>query len=135
MAITIVALMANVRVYGSAKPGSTGDGSPLIAGLLVGIVLMIAWILLARMTHKDVGLASWGVGGRSVTAGASVLAVDAATAMIAISAHRRTCRAAKTRTAVCGGRAQRRGLHGAPGPFAGAASAPLALTRRVMLWT
>jgi len=34
-----------------------------MAGLLVGIVLMIAWIVLARMTGKDVGLASWGVGG------------------------------------------------------------------------
>jgi hypothetical protein len=51
--------MANVRVYGSgAKPGS-----PLLAGLIAGFVLMIAWIVLARMTHNDVGLASWGVGG------------------------------------------------------------------------
>jgi len=56
--------MANVRVYGSggAKPRS-GEGSPLIAGILAGVVLIVAWILLARMTHKDVGLASWGVGG------------------------------------------------------------------------
>jgi len=35
----------------------------VLPGLLVGIVLIIAWILLARMTHKDVGLASWGIGG------------------------------------------------------------------------
>lgn len=58
--------MANVRVYGGGGAKSraaSGEGSPLLAGLLVGIVLMIAWILLARMTGKDVGLASWGVGG------------------------------------------------------------------------
>jgi hypothetical protein len=58
--------MANVRVYGGGgakAPSSSGEGSPLLAGLLVGIVLMIAWILLARMTGKDVGLAAWGVGG------------------------------------------------------------------------
>jgi hypothetical protein len=58
--------MTNVRVYGGggakARSGSR-EGSPLLAGLLVGIVLMIVWILLARMTLKDVGLASWGVGG------------------------------------------------------------------------
>jgi preprotein translocase subunit SecG len=58
--------MANVRVYGGggAKPrGTSGEGSPLMAGLLVGAVLIVAWVLLARMTEKDVGLASWGVGG------------------------------------------------------------------------
>ena len=57
--------MTNIRVYGGggakARSGSR-EGSPLLAGLLVGIVLMIAWIALARMTLKDVGLASWGVG-------------------------------------------------------------------------
>jgi len=26
-------------------------------------VLIIVWVLLARMTHNDVGLAAWGVGG------------------------------------------------------------------------
>jgi len=58
--------MANVRVYGgSAKSsgGGSNEGSPLLAGLLVGIGLIIAWILLARMVHKDVGLVAWGVGG------------------------------------------------------------------------
>ena len=57
--------MANVRVYGgggSRSRGPSGEGSPVLAGLLVGIVLMIVWIALARMTLKDVGLASWGVG-------------------------------------------------------------------------
>jgi hypothetical protein len=57
--------MANVRVYGGggAKARQSGEGSPLIAGLLAGIVLIVAWIVLARMTGKDVGLAAWGVGG------------------------------------------------------------------------
>jgi hypothetical protein len=34
-----------------------------LAGILVGTVLIVAWVLLARVTHNDVGLASWGVGG------------------------------------------------------------------------
>lgn len=57
--------MANVRVYGGggAKAGASREGSPLLAGVLVGIVLMVAWIVVARMTGNDVGLASWGVGG------------------------------------------------------------------------
>lgn len=57
--------MANVRVYGGGgKSRSTsGEGSPLLAGILTGAVLIVAWILLARMTGKDLGLASWGVGG------------------------------------------------------------------------
>jgi len=55
--------MGNVRVYGGGGAKSRSrEGSPLLAGLLVGIVLMVAWIVLARMTLKDVGLASWGVG-------------------------------------------------------------------------
>lgn len=56
--------MGTVRVYGGGGSAKrSGEGSPLISGLLVGIVLMVVWILLARMTLKDVGLASWGVGG------------------------------------------------------------------------
>lgn len=54
--------MGNIRVYGGGTKPRSGEGSPLMAGLLVGIVLMIAWIVLARMTLRDVGLASWGVG-------------------------------------------------------------------------
>ena len=55
--------MGNVRVYGGGGVKVRGgEGSPLMAGLLVGLVLMVAWIALARMTLKDVGLASWGVG-------------------------------------------------------------------------
>ena len=58
--------MANVRVYGggAAKaPSSSREGSPLLAGILAGVALIIAWVTLARVTHNDVGLASWGVGG------------------------------------------------------------------------
>ena len=58
--------MANVRVYGggTAKAASAPkEGSPLMAGILTGIALIIAWVALARITYNDVGLASWGVGG------------------------------------------------------------------------
>ena len=58
--------MANVRVYGggAAKtPSASKEGSPLLAGILTGVALLIAWVAVARITHNDVGLASWGVGG------------------------------------------------------------------------
>ena len=58
--------MANVRVYGggTVKAASAPkEGSPLMAGILTGIALIIVWVALARITHNDVGLASWGVGG------------------------------------------------------------------------
>ena len=57
--------MANVRVYGGGAKSSSGpkEGSPLLAGLLVGIGLIVAWTLFAAMVHKDVGLVAWGVGG------------------------------------------------------------------------
>lgn len=62
-AFTIVWPMTNVRVYGGKSRSTSSEGSPLLAGVLVGVVLIVAWILLARVTGKDVGLASWGVGG------------------------------------------------------------------------
>jgi len=58
--------MANVRVYGGGTATAASapkEGSPLMAGILTGIALIIAWVALARITHNDVGLASWGVGG------------------------------------------------------------------------
>src|SRR5213083_1712130 len=58
--------MANVRVYGggAAKaPSASKEGSPLLAGILTGVALLIAWVAVARITHNDVGLAAWGVGG------------------------------------------------------------------------
>src|SRR5437879_5105986 len=66
MAFAIVGPMANVRVYGggAAKaPSGSKEGSPVLAGILTGIALIIAWVAVARITHNDVGLASWGVGG------------------------------------------------------------------------
>jgi len=55
--------MTTVRVYGGKPKSPPGEGSPLLAGVLAGGVLIIVWVLLARMTHNDVGLAAWGVGG------------------------------------------------------------------------
>jgi hypothetical protein len=64
--------MANVRVYGGGGGGGGGgaksrstssEGSPLLAGLLVGFVLIIAWVMLAHAAHDDVGLVAWGAGG------------------------------------------------------------------------
>jgi hypothetical protein len=55
--------VTTVRVYGGKPNGSPRERSPLLAGILAGAVLTLAWVVLARMTHNDVGLASWGVGG------------------------------------------------------------------------
>lgn len=55
--------MTTVRVYGGKPKSRPSEGSPLLAGILAGAVLIVAWVGLARMTHNDVGLASWGVGG------------------------------------------------------------------------
>lgn len=55
--------MSTVQVYGGKSKGPSGERSPLLAGILVGTVLIVAWVVLARVTHNDVGLASWGVGG------------------------------------------------------------------------
>lgn len=55
--------MTTVRVYGGKPKSAPREGSPLLAGILVGAVLIVAWVGLARMTFNDVGLASWGVGG------------------------------------------------------------------------
>ena len=54
--------MANVRVYGKAAP-QRGDGSPLLAGLLAAIGIIVAWVGLVYVTHQAVGVAAWGVGG------------------------------------------------------------------------
>ncbi len=54
--------MANVRVYGKAAP-QRADGSPLLAGLLAAIGIIVAWVGLVYVTHQPVGVAAWGVGG------------------------------------------------------------------------
>jgi hypothetical protein len=54
--------MTTVRVYGKAAP-QRADGSPLLAGLLVSIVIVVVWVGLVYLTHNRVGVAAWGVGG------------------------------------------------------------------------
>ncbi len=39
------------------------DGSPLLAGLLAAIGIIVAWVGLVYVTHNPVGVAAWGVGG------------------------------------------------------------------------
>ena len=54
--------MTPVRVYGKAAP-QRAEGSPLLAGLLVSIVIVVVWVGLVYVTHHPVGIAAWGVGG------------------------------------------------------------------------
>jgi len=54
--------MTPVRVYGKAAP-QRAEGSPLLAGLLVSIVIVVVWVGLVYVTHNRVGVAAWGVGG------------------------------------------------------------------------
>ena len=54
--------MTTVRVYGG-KGATKQEGSPLLAGLLVAILVVIAWVALVYITHDRVGVSAWGVGG------------------------------------------------------------------------
>jgi len=54
--------MTSVRVYGKTPP-KRADGSPLLAGLLAAIGIIVAWVGLVYLTHHPVGVAAWGVGG------------------------------------------------------------------------
>src|SRR6058998_2980849 len=54
--------MSPIRVYGKAAP-QRAEGSPLLAGLLVSIVIVVVWVGLVYVTHNAVGVAAWGVGG------------------------------------------------------------------------
>ena len=60
--LTIVWHMGTVRVYGKAAP-PRAEGSPLLAGVLAGIGIIVAWVGLVYVTHQAVGVAAWGVGG------------------------------------------------------------------------
>jgi hypothetical protein len=51
-----------VRVYGKT-PAKRAEGSPLLAGLLASIGIIVAWVGLVYVTHHSVGIAAWGVGG------------------------------------------------------------------------
>jgi hypothetical protein len=47
-------------VSGSGKPN---DGSPVLAGILAGVLSAVVWAALVYLTHNTIGLAAWGVGG------------------------------------------------------------------------
>ncbi len=55
--------MTTVRVYGGKPATKRAEGSPLLAGLLVSILIIVAWVGLVYVTHHPVGVAAWGVGG------------------------------------------------------------------------
>src|SRR5881296_3537297 len=55
--------MTTVRVYGGKAATKRAEGSPLLAGLLAAIGIIVAWVGLVYMTHHPVGVAAWGVGG------------------------------------------------------------------------
>src|SRR5881396_1777433 len=55
--------MTTVRVYGGKAATKRAEGSPLLAGLLAAIGIIVAWVGLVYVTHHPVGIAAWGVGG------------------------------------------------------------------------
>lgn len=61
--IAIVWPVTTVRVYGGKAATKRADGSPLLAGLLASIGIIVAWVGLVYVTHHPVGVAAWGVGG------------------------------------------------------------------------
>src|SRR5437867_6097205 len=54
--------MTPVRVYGKAAP-QRAEGSPLLAGLLVSVVIVVVWVGLVYVTRNAAGVVAWGVGG------------------------------------------------------------------------
>jgi hypothetical protein len=54
--------VTTVRVYGKA-PTKPAGASPLLAGLLAAIGIIVLWVALVYVTHNAVGVAAWGVGG------------------------------------------------------------------------
>ena len=52
-----------VRVYGARPRAEPGDANPLFSGVIVGVLLAVAWTFLVYVTHNPVSLAGWGVGG------------------------------------------------------------------------
>src|SRR4029077_4382262 len=55
--------MTPVRVYGVKAGTNPESGSPLLAGLLAAIGIIVAWVGLVYVTPHPVGVAAWGVGG------------------------------------------------------------------------
>src|SRR5436305_4792819 len=52
-----------VKVYGARARTEPGDGSPVLSGLIVSILLAVGWALVVYVTDNPVGLIAWGVGG------------------------------------------------------------------------
>lgn len=52
-----------MRVYGTKPRAEPSEGTPLLAGLITGILLTVVWVLVVYVTHNGVGLAAWGAGG------------------------------------------------------------------------
>ena len=52
-----------VKVYGAQARTDPGDGSPVLSGLIVGVLLAVGWALVVYVTDNPVGLIAWGVGG------------------------------------------------------------------------
>src|SRR5256886_6002860 len=52
-----------VKVYGAQARTEPGDGSPVLSGLIVSVLLAVGWALVVYVTDNPVGLIAWGVGG------------------------------------------------------------------------
>ncbi len=52
-----------VKVYGAQARTERGDGSPVLSGLIVSVLLAVGWALVVYVTDNPVGLIAWGVGG------------------------------------------------------------------------
>jgi len=52
-----------VKVYGATAQAEPGDGSPVLSGLIVSVLLAVGWAFLVYVTDNPVGLIAWGVGG------------------------------------------------------------------------
>jgi len=52
-----------VKVYGAKMQAAPGDGSPVLSGLIVSVLLAVGWTLVVYVTDNPVGLIAWGVGG------------------------------------------------------------------------
>src|SRR5438093_850849 len=49
------------KVYGAKAQAQPGDGSPVLSGLIVSVLLAVGWAFLVYVTDNPVGLIAWGV--------------------------------------------------------------------------
>jgi len=52
-----------VKVYGAQAQTAPGDGSPVLSGLIVSVLLAVGWALVVYVIDNPVGLIAWGAGG------------------------------------------------------------------------